>query len=381
MIYLYQHHYDKAYVYLMRIEATLNTTSFKQGQIQAKLRLAACQLERNQQEETTLLLKEVASLLTATEDYKQLVLIELKWLPTLSSMIKSVPHFAHLRALLGWESTLQKETWKGQKSSTSEVEVISSHRLTIRAFGMPIVLFDEQPVKHWRMTRAMELFFFLLDANYAMSKEQIIAALWPEFDNRTNQTFHSTVHHLRKLFGASSIVFDADCYHLNLATHYVWYDVEEFHLRRKEAQQALAEGDDTQAREALLKVVDLYRGDYGQPFYNDWCTARRDDLRTTYMETNEQLAQIAWRAERYNECIDYWRKVLSINNCLEEPHYNIMRCYLYQGKQSMALHQYQLCKEILQQELSIQPSNTIQNLYQRLTGISRHNKVRSSFMK
>ncbi len=78
-------------------------------------------------------------------------------------------------------------------------------------------------------------------------------------------------------------------------------------------------------------MVALYRGDYGRPFYNDWCTLRRDELRAAYLEARRQLAKLAWHAEAWSESAEHWRHMLLLDNCLEEAHYGLIRCYLCQG--------------------------------------------------
>ena len=220
------------------------------------------------------------------------------------------------------------------------------------------------------MARAMELFFFLLDRDQPISKESILTALWPEFDEQTNQTFHSTLHQLRKVLGESSIVFRAGGYRLDLAARYggrVFYDVKAFQGYHLAAEQSLARQDEASARAALLKMVALYRGDYGRPFYNDWCRLRRDELRAAYLEARRQLAELAWRAQAWGESAGHWRHMLLLDNCLEEAHCGLMRCYLRQGKRGAALRQYQSCQKILQQELGIQPGPALQHLYEHLT--------------
>ncbi|MGH2509787.1 MAG: BTAD domain-containing putative transcriptional regulator, partial [Ktedonobacteraceae bacterium] len=357
LILLYQKHYDEAYTCLAKIEANLNTTIMKRGQLKARLRLAGCQWVRDQQAEAVRLLGEVAFLLTSNQGYKQLALIELKWQPALLHIVKSLPQLGGLREIVGLESD-EKEAYDLQPASNPLLIQINPLQLTIRAFGEPTVLLDNQPIKRWRMARAMELFFFLLNANAPLSKERIITELWPEFDDHINQTFHSTLHQLRKLLGESCLVFHPNGYNLDLATCYgenIWYDVQEFQKQHIEAEQALTRKDDPAARKAFLYMVELYQGDYGRPFSNDWCIFRRDELSTTYLEAQRQLAQIAWRGQAYDESIRHWRHILNIDNCQEEAHYNIMQCYVRQSKRSAALRQYQSCKKILQEELGIEP--------------------------
>ena len=148
----------------------------------------------------------------------------------------------------------------------------------------------------------------------------------------------------------------------------VWYDVQAFEEAHARAKQLLEKGEDSGARAHYLKMVELYRGDYVQSFYSDWCTLRRDELRNAYLEARQHLAQIAWRQEQIEESIQHWQHMLAVDNWLESAHYGLMRCYARQGKRGLALRQYQRCKETLEQEFGTAPSTPIQNLYQRLMG-------------
>lgn len=349
-------------------EVELRATHTQREHVQAQLRLAACQLLRKQEAEMQHLLADVTSTLAHQGHYKQLVLVELQWLPELLQAIKHQPYLARLRELLSLAADLPPQV---EEKAVSEVTAYSwPPLLSIRAFGEPVVLLDNQPIKRWRMARGMELFFFLLDADHPQSKEHIITEIWQDFDEQINQTFHSTLHYLRKLFGTSSLVLDADGYHLNLGYYYgerIWYDVQAFRAYNAEAEQALSHAGYSAARTALLRMVKLYRGDYGRPFYSNWCTFRRDELRTTYLNARRHLAQLAWQSEAFEECIDNWQSMLQIDNCLEEAHLGLMQCYDRQGNRSAALRQYQQCKEILHQELGIDVGSPIQRFYQLLS--------------
>ncbi len=369
LILLYQQCYDEAYLLLVKIEERLRESGLQQELMIARLRLAACQLGCGQEQAAVGRLVDITCWLADHTYYAHLVLVQLQWLPALFQMVKGLPQLARLREILSLETAAQEIVSEVQTTAPVAPSHISTPKLTIRAFGEPAVLLDDQPIKHWRMARAMELFFFLLDANSPVSKERIITALWPEFDDHINQTFHSTLHQLRKLLGELCFVFLANGYSLDLAACYgenVWYDVQEFRKLRAEANRALSSGDSATAKKTLLRMVELYQGDYGRPFSNDWCSFRRDELCTIYLEAQHQLAQIAWRDHAYDESIHHWRCILAIDNCQEEAYYNIMLCYLRQVKRGAALRQYQMCREILQKELGIEPGEAIENLYRDL---------------
>lgn len=367
-----QQRFDEAIACLLQVEAVAQTSGLKRGIFQAKLRLAACSIAQNNQKRAIQLLHDVASLLAANQLYTHVVRIELQWLPELLHLIQNHPRLATLHALSDALAPLPLP--QRQESLVCVCPEPVPSRLTIYAFGEPTVLLNGQPVTRWRMAHAKELFFFLLENHRPVSKETILTSLWPRYTEQSTQTFHNTLYYLRKLLGEACVVFDPTGYSLRLAACYeeqVWYDVQVFQQLQSEAEQALAHKNEARAREALLKMVELYRGDYGGCFYNDWCAFRRESLRTLYLEARYQLARMAWHAQAWNESAEHFRQMLRLDNCLEEAHYGLIRCYMRQGKRGAALRQYHFCQSVLQEELGVQPGQAIQQLYQRLTARAR----------
>lgn len=392
-ILLHQRRYSEALVMLKQAETALNTMGFKREHLKALLRLAACYHGQKQLPQALEQLEEVEEILTTSEAYEQRVRTELRVLPQMQRIIERRPECASLRTRLHWqEETSGRELIQEAETVVqpvraarveeavpireARVETPLTPRLKILAFGEPAVMLDDNPITRWRMARAMELCFYLLECARPMRKEQIITALWEEVDEQISQTFYSTIHYLRKaLGGESAIRSKGGVYTLDLVSIYsqdgVWYDVSVFEEQYALGKQALGEGQDEAARTSFSTVVELYRGDYVQPFYNDWCTGRRDKLRRQYLEAQQQLAQIAWRAEEIEQSAEHWQQMLAVDACLEEAHYGLMRCYIRQGKRGLALRQYQRCTEMLQQELGAAPGMAIQSLYRRLMGLPK----------
>ncbi|MBA2682783.1 MAG: hypothetical protein H0U76_30870 [Ktedonobacteraceae bacterium] len=107
-----------------------------------------------------------------------------------------------------------------------------------------------------------------------------------------------------------------------------------------------------------------------QSFYSDWCTPQRDELRQAHLNAHHRLAQIAWRGEQFDQSVIHWQQMLVVDNCLEDAHYGLMRCYLRLDKRGLALRQYQRVCTALQDELAVPPGPAIQSLYQRLVSSS-----------
>jgi DNA-binding SARP family transcriptional activator len=391
-IYFYQHQYNQAWPYLSTSEAILSKVGLKQEHLQALLRLGAYHLAQGQISHAVRCLDATAPIIAICEGYEQLAHLEVRHLPGLESALKTLPELARVRALFHLDPESQITPTREEPVVVQEkhpliqplspvtlppdVAVLvtppTSHLLTIQALGEPAVYLRQEPITRWRMARAMELCFYLLDCGRPMRKEAIITALWSEVDEQTTRTFYSTVYYLRQaLRGESVIIAKGGTYALRLKALYgnsVWYDVEAFLEAQAQAKQTLDEQQDALARTSYLRMVDLYRGDYVQPFYNDWSTNRRDELRRAYLDARQQLALIAWRAEEFDESVIHWQHMLAVDNWMEEAHYGLMRCYIRQGKRGLALRQYQRCKDIMEQEFGVAPRASIQNLYQRLMG-------------
>lgn len=362
MILLHQQHYSEAHTHLTIVEASLRVAGFKREQLQATILLAACLLALGDTPAAIRHMEEAVTLVRQS-GYESLYLLELRRNPDLLHALRNMPEIAHLRE----EADAAKSLYSPITSAAPIVTMQEQDTFRVLALGEPTVFLNNVPVTRWRMARAMELFFFLLNAGRPIHKERIVAALWPDVDDQIDQTLRSTIYYLRKVLGTSCVTSHAGAYALDLAYgEHVWYDVTVFQEHYCTAQAALTIGDDNVASTAFQEMTRLYRGDYAQSFYSDWCTSRRNELRHAYLDAHHQLALIAWRNDRLDESVLHWQHLLAMDKCLEEGHYGLMRCYLRQGKRGLALRQYQRCVESLRDELAVMPGPNIQHLYQRL---------------
>lgn len=365
---LHEEHYDEALSYLTALQASPSTTE-KELMFVLQIRLAACYLGKQQSEDTLACLRKVKTALADSNGYGLCVLAELRNQPRLKHTLQTHPDLAQLRTLLHLEEVGAPQPLEEPVSMpVSSVEQKKGSRLRICAMGEPAVLIDENPVTRWRMARSMELFFLLLDQGHPLRKEQIIDALWQNYDKQSNQAFHSTLFYLRKAIGEACIVSQGGTYFLNLAAHYasIEYDVELFQEHFVRGKQLLEQEDEEGAQRAFEAMLALYRGDYVQTFYNDWSSSRRNELRQESLDAHRELALIAWHHEKIATSMKHWQQILASDNTQEEAHYGLMRCYVRQGKRSLALRQYRQCEKILQEELGARPGPTLQQFYQRL---------------
>lgn len=371
-ILLYQNDYEQASTFLDAAATALDSIGFKIEQLQAILRTTVCAISLGQREKVAHALHRVSAIM-ASHDYDHVLSLECQRHPALLQYIQPLSEGEALRGLLPKETGAQPVN----RPFSAPPAVVSADPLQERppslkvyALGEPALLLNEEPVTRWRMPKSMELFFFFLNSATHQRKEQIITALWPEeVDDQIDQTWRSTLYYLRKVVGESSIGKKGGRYALDLSSRYgtnIWYDVDVFLAYKKQAQQALAEDEKDDAYAAFLAMTNLYRGDYVQSFYSNWCIFQRDKLRGDYLDARHQLALLAWRQERFDEAAMHWQHMLAIDNCMEEAHYGLMRSYLRRNKRGLALRQYQRCVTALRGELGVVPGKAIQNLYQQM---------------
>ena len=374
-IFLLQQRYQEADTVLRIVVQTLENANLKRLHVRALIRFAACQIALEHRVEAIQAMEKVVVQI-AQGDHESIALIELHRLPQLWEAIQSMPPTARLRS---WpsetppppQSAVDDECKHASEASETIHIADKKTSLQVQAFGEPTVIIDGMPITRWRMARSVELYFFLLDYGRPIHKERIIAALWPDADDRIDQTLRSTIYYLRKSIGESCVVYRAGAYALDHTTLYgenIDYDIAAFLELHTKAKEALMAGDDAAAKVLLHRMIELYRGDYVQSFYSDLCSMRRDELRSMHMDAHQELALIFWREEQFDESMHHWQNLLAVDNCLEDAHYGLMSCYIRQGKRGLALRQYQRCVDILQEELSVSPGPAIQKLHQRLIG-------------
>ncbi len=393
MILFEQQHYDDALHMLISLDTALATTELEQLHTRTLIYLSACSLAQGDTHAMETTIKRAIAIIKQ-HNCEHLALIEFSRLPSLTQAIGHIPAVAEI-----WQSLHLDEAATGdlfvegrfinryppgqldtpsidtenadkapQDANSRGLQEGINTRINIVAFGEPAVLIDDIPVTHWRMARSMELFFFLLNADRPVHKEQIIAAFWPEGDDHAEQNVRTTIYHLRRAIGEQCILYRSGSYVLQLSTLYqdaISYDVALFRQYAFEAQELL-DIDEAGVKQCYQRMIELYKGDYVQSFYLDWSVEPRRRLRDQYLDAHQQLALIAWKLDEYEESLEHWRHILALDNCQEMAHEGMMRCYLKLGKRDLASRQYRLCARTLHDELGITPGPSLQKLYQRL---------------
>lgn len=122
----------------------------------------------------------------------------------------------------------------------------------------------------------------------------------------------------------------------------------------------------------LAQAVALYQDDLlagfhvdEAPAFEEWLTVRREGLRQKLQETLHQLA-LAYENRADDVAQDYARRLLQLEPWREDAHRLLMRVAVRHGQTNLALAQYQICRQVLASELSIEPDAETVALFEQI---------------
>jgi len=106
----------------------------------------------------------------------------------------------------------------------------------------------------------------------------------------------------------------------------------------------------------------LYRGPFLDGFFledsvafDDWILERRLRYQEEALHALTELASYHEKRGEYQPAAQFARQQISIEPWREEAHRQLMRCLAYQGQRNSALHQYEVLKALLLEELAVEP--------------------------
>jgi two-component SAPR family response regulator len=239
--------------------------------------------------------------------------------------------------------------------------------LMIRAFGRAEVIVNGRTIamSDWKTKSVRDLFFYFLQNEEALTKEQIAEALWPEITDLQSlkKRFKDEIYRLRRAAGRNVIVFDEEYYRFNRSLDYE-YDVEAFESYLRRARKAKDRAD---RMEWLQKAVDLVNGSYLSEVDALWALDERQRLDQAYVSSLEELAHLYLDANQVKRCLSICQLALAREPYREIIYQLEMRAYAVLGDRASVARRYRACKAALQKVLGISPSQETENIYRDLT--------------
>lgn len=229
---------------------------------------------------------------------------------------------------------------------------------------------EEIKAAEWGRPMAARIVAFLLvHRDRAVPEDLLLEAFWPDATaasaRRSLQVAVSRARQVLDPPGAkhSLIEYAHRTYRLQLREHDI-VDTEEFERR---AHAALALPDGPGRRNAIEAAVRAWTG---EPLpghrYEEWTLAWRARLTDRRAELLGSLVEARSEAGDHAAAIDAARELVAHDPLDEAAHRQLMTAYARAGRPAHALSQFLVCRQVMVDELGVEPSQAMSALQQRL---------------
>ncbi|MEW5939926.1 MAG: BTAD domain-containing putative transcriptional regulator [Chloroflexota bacterium] len=230
--------------------------------------------------------------------------------------------------------------------------------LSLHLLGAVQVYDGDRLLPPFPTQRSRELFAHLaVKPNHPHARASLAGNLWPEkTEEKARASLNTELWRVRQTLGAEAetcLELTRETVALNLPPEQV--DIHKFRALVKQGEVA-----------ALKEAVALYRGEFLEGCYADWCLLEREQLSDLFRVALEGLLRYHESRGELTEAIAFVKRVHSFDPLREDMHRALMRLYAALGDRPAALAQYQLCKSVLKRELGVAPMPETEALYLKI---------------
>jgi WD40 repeat protein/serine/threonine protein kinase/DNA-binding SARP family transcriptional activator len=227
------------------------------------------------------------------------------------------------------------------------------------------------PVTNLGLRKAEALLVYLATTQKPQSREVLADLLWDDRSQRQSLTnLRVVLTSLRKEFEP---YFDIsrDMVSRNPEAE-IWLDAAEFEDCLIAVQRAGGISTPGEA-EQLEQAVGLYQGEFLDGFYlhesrgfEEWMLRERERLHRLAVSGLHDLVRYDLQRGNYPAGIQRASRLLALDPLSESGHRQMMQLLAYSGRRSEALAQYETCRQLLWDELAIEPSASTKAMYEKI---------------
>ena len=254
--------------------------------------------------------------------------------------------------------------------------------LRLELLGGCTLRLGEERLTAFKSRKTEALLVYVICTGRLHDRNDLAQFLWPDSDpGQARANLRKTISELNKVVGShfdisrTTIAPSPD-------TPY-WIDRDEL----RAALDLLPSDNQTLSNsdvEQLETAVGLYHGGFLDGFYlrdsyefENWALLERERWQQQIIVVLNRLINYHLHRRNYNEGIQYADRLLQIDPLREEAHRLKMRLLARAGDRNAALAQFATCRDILQAELGVLPTEATQQLYERIR--HAHTKPRRAF--
>ena len=251
-------------------------------------------------------------------------------------------------------------------------------QLEISLLGSIQVTLDGQPVTGFKSNKVRALLAYLaVEADMPHRRETLAGLFWPEWPEREALgNLRYTLSDLRGAIGDRSakppfLIISRESIQFNTSSDYQ-LDVADLNESLVDKSTSVDEQE---------KVLDLYKGRFlegfsveDSPAFEEWALLTREKLARQTSTIIHSLADFHEEQGDYKRAQSVAWRQLELEPWDETAHQQLIRTLALSGQRSAALAQYESCRKILNEELNVEPSDEMKELYDQI----RDGKLKAS---
>jgi len=237
--------------------------------------------------------------------------------------------------------------------------------LSLSVLGPFQATLDGQPVTSFESAKVRALLIYLaVEADQPHSRAALAGLLWPDWPDRAAlRNLSYALSNLRQAIGDRRarlpfLLITRDTIQFNTASD-CSRDLSGLTGLGLEIDQ-------------LEQVVSAYRGSFIEGFscdsaaFEEWVLFKREQLEQQAFSALRRLGDHYERHGDYRKSAAHVRKQLEMEPWDEEANRQLMRLLAFSGQRGAALAQYESCRQVLRQELGVEPSPETTALYESI---------------
>lgn len=245
-------------------------------------------------------------------------------------------------------------------------------KLCVRMFGKLCVHWDQDRCVSFDSRKAFELFcYLLLNPHRPHTRETLAETIWGANNSRNSKKYlRQALWQLQAGLiapdeeeGVPILLVDSEWIQLNSEAE-LWVDVTAFEQAFTLTKGVPGVELEAVQLELLKNAISLYRGDFLEGCYEDWCIYERERLQNMYLSMLDKLMEGCEQLQQYEDALVFGENILRHDLASERTHRRMARIYYKTGKRTEALRQYERCVTVLKDELGIKPAQRTIELYE-----------------
>jgi DNA-binding SARP family transcriptional activator len=259
-------------------------------------------------------------------------------------------------------------------AEASEGEVTGG--LRVRLFGKFLARPRHEALES---RKAQELLgYLLLHPNRPHTRERLASLLWDiDTTPRARSYLRKAVWQLQTVLMSADLPTDrallsVDNSWITLRTSpRLWVDLHEFEAACRGTKEQPGRALVPEQVRAMERAVALYRGDFLEGWYADWCLTERERLQHEFCVMVDKLMDHCREQGEHERGVAFGARILGIDRAHERTHRKMMHLYHLSGDRSSAIRQFDRCRSVLQAEFGVTPTQQTIDLNDAIRGGDR----------